>query len=93
MGERTTRFCDTCEKTIDHGRGFTVVGEIIPLGADGDRRHINGADYCPTCLGKKLGMTPDVLRESDLRASRSMVNDFDFTDEFRIKSGRAWRKT
>lgn len=78
MGERTTRFCDSCEKTI--GRGFQVVGSIIPLGSDDEDdnqtgmvllRHlplaqtlvIKEGDYCPTCLGKKLGMAPDILSE------------------------------
>jgi hypothetical protein len=64
MGERTTRFCDDCDKTLEAGRGFQVVGGIVPIGADdADGCVTDEGDYCPTCLGKKLDMTPDVLGE------------------------------
>lgn len=64
MGERTTRFCDECDKTLEAGRGFQVVGGIVPVGVDdADDSVINEGDFCPTCLGKKIGMTPDVLGE------------------------------
>jgi hypothetical protein len=61
MGERTTRFCDECDKTIDEGTGFIVNGSILPLGAKDNAGDIPTGDYCNTCLGKKLGMTPDIL--------------------------------
>lgn len=64
MGERTTRFCDECDKTLEAGRGFQVVGGIVPVGVDdADDSVVNEGDFCPTCLGQKLGMTPDVLGE------------------------------
>jgi hypothetical protein len=63
MGERTTRFCDECDKTIDEGAGFIVNGSILPLGAKDNAGDIPTGDYCNTCLGKKLGMTPDFLND------------------------------
>jgi hypothetical protein len=64
MGERTTRFCDDCDKTLEAGKGFQIVGGIVPIGSDdADDTVITEGDFCPTCLGQKLGMTPDVLGE------------------------------
>tara|TARA_Y100000034_G_scaffold37672_2_gene46321 strand:- start:1936 stop:2463 length:528 start_codon:yes stop_codon:yes gene_type:complete len=64
VGERTTRFCDSCEKTLEVGRGFALQGKLVPIGSDdADENVVESGDYCPTCLGKKMGMTPDVFGE------------------------------